>query len=93
MLKFDWDPKKNESNYKKHKIDFEEAKTIFDDPFALVTEDRDHSIREFREKILGKSLQYRLLSVIFTERKEGTIRIISARLATSFERKYYEKQR
>lgn len=42
-MNFTWDPKKAHSNLKKHGISFEEATTVFYDPFAKVANDPDHS--------------------------------------------------
>lgn len=52
---FEWDEKKNAINQKKHRISFEEAKTVFDDVEALIIDDPDHSIDEERFIILGFS--------------------------------------
>ena len=43
-LKFEWDENKNRINQSKHKISFEEAKTVFYDEEALVIDDPEHSI-------------------------------------------------
>lgn len=52
-LRFEWDPKKNEINKKKHGLSFETAKEIFYDEFAIVFDDPDHSIEEDRFLIIG----------------------------------------
>jgi len=90
-LVFEWDIKKAEVNFQKHKVDFEEAKTIFYNPFSKIFEDEAHSILEKREIIIGHSNKGRLLIVIFIEKKENMIRLISARTATAKERKDYEE--
>ena len=41
-ISFEWDENKNRENFKKHGIDFEEAKTVFNDEMALVFDDPDH---------------------------------------------------
>ena len=69
-------------NLKKHRVGFEEACTVFDDPLAAIFRDEDHSIGEAREIIIGNSILGRLVLVYFTERSERVIRIFSARLAT-----------
>jgi uncharacterized protein len=76
----------------KHDVDFEEAKTVFGDPLARVSEDNEHSEYERRWHIIGFSKYTRLLVVAFAERNEK-IRIITSRKATSSERKKYEKYR
>ena len=42
-IRFEWDENKNTINKSKHKIAFEEAKTVFEDADALVIDDPDHS--------------------------------------------------
>ncbi len=91
-LQFEWDKKKALNNRKKHKVSFEEAITVFKDPFALIFDDEVHSTpEELREIIIGTSERKRLLLTSFTERTEDIIRIISSRLATKSERKDYEQ--
>lgn len=88
---FEWNRKKAESNLKNHRVSFEEAATIFADPFFIIFNDPDHSFGEKRFIIIGKSKANRHLFVSYTERKN--IRIISARELTSKERKDYENKR
>ena len=91
-LKFEWDENKNSINKKKHKISFEEAKTVFYDSEAIVIEDPDHSEDEERFLILGISQKVNLLVVCHCYREsDTTIRIISARKATSTETKQYHE--
>lgn len=89
---FEWDENKNQINQKKHKISFDEAKTVFNDIEALVIDDPDHSEEEERFIILGLSEKANLLVVCHCYRESDTvIRIISARKATTTETKqYYE---
>ncbi len=87
-MKFEWDANKQQQNQQKHKISFEEATTVWTDPFAFIAPDPTHSIIEKREWIIGKSYEIRVLVVVFTMREE-TIRIISARPASKSERKKY----
>ena len=91
MEYFEWHKEKAELNFKKHNVSFEEAKTVFNDPLGLHKSDDAHSIGEERSYIIGNSNKNRLLVVSFTERRKY-IRIITARLATKNERKYYENQ-
>ena len=88
-LSFEWDPQRALINQQKHNIAFEEAQTIFEDPLAVIFEDKKHSKHELREIVVGHSLRNQLLFVCFTER-DGSIRIISARRATARERRDYE---
>ena len=90
-LNFEWDPKKAEQNWRKHGVSFQEAKTLFGDPLSSTTEDLLHSSPgEQRLVIIGQSVTRRTLVVVHTKRGD-TIRIISARVATSREREEYEE--
>ena len=91
-MKFEWDPRKATSNEKKHRISFEGAITAFDDPYALIERDDDHSTStEIREALIGEA-EPGVLVVIFTIREVGAVyRIISARRASKKERKLYEE--
>ena len=90
-MKFSWDPRKADSNLRKHGVAFDEAITVFNDPLALIFDDMVHSEEEHREIIIGFSTLRRLILVCFVERMEDTIRIISARRATKVEIRDYEK--
>lgn len=87
-LQFTWDERKAARNMEKHQVDFEEAKTIFDDPTFISFIDDEHSLDEERYITIGFSNLGRLLMVAHTER-EGQIRIISARKAIKREEQYY----
>jgi len=89
-MQFEWDPQKAELNLRNHQVDFAEAETDFGDSLAKIFDDDEHSFEEKREIIIGHSLDGRLLIVIFTERENDTIRIISARLTTPNERRDYD---
>ena len=89
-MKFEWDASKAAANQKKHTVSFEEAKTVFDNPLAVIFTDEAHSTDEFREIIIGHSQRNRLLLVAFTER-DDSIRIISARPATRKESEDYKQ--
>ena len=89
-LRFEWDAQKNEINKKKHRISFEEARSVFYDDAALVIDDPEHSEEEDRFIILGMSTQANLLVVCHCYRASDTvIRIISARKATRTESRFY----
>jgi uncharacterized protein len=89
-LVFEWDPRKEQANLKKHRIAFSEATSVFGDPLARIFADDHHSVDEQREIIIGHSHAKRLLLVCFTEAEEGRVRIISARRATRREQHDYE---
>ena len=88
-MKFEWDEDENTINKEKHKISFETAAYVFDDPYYIEMFDFEHSVDEDRYIAIGKVGD--VLFVVFTERKD-TIRMISARLATNVERSLYYDQ-
>ena len=90
-LTFEWDADKAASNIAKHGVTFDEARTVFGDPLAVIFDDEEHSLDELREIIIGHSVLRRLLLVSFTERGDEVVRIISARKANKRERKDYEE--
>lgn len=87
-MNFTWDRRKAASNVKKHGVDFDEAATIFADPLALAIDD---ALDPGRMLLLGLSMRARVLVVVHVEIDDATIRIISARRATSHERRRYEE--
>ena len=89
-MEFEWDPKKAETNKRKHGVTFQEGTTVFGDRFAITYADPDHSEDEERHITFGLSTQKRLLVVSHADRGNKT-RIISARLMTHKERKIYEE--
>ena len=89
-LTFEWDEDKARENLRKHKVGFDEAKTVFLDPFSVTIPDPDHSIDEERFVDIGTSVNGRVLVVVYTERG-ANIRLISCRKATSSERRKYEE--
>jgi uncharacterized DUF497 family protein len=92
-IQITWDPQKDILNQKKHKISFEEAKSVFFDPNARLIHDPDHSNTEDRFILLGLSSNLRLLLVCHCYRKSNNIiRIISARKTTKNESKQYGKE-
>ena len=89
-IRFEWDSSKNKTNIIKHGVSFEEARTVFSDPNALVIHDPDHSASEERFVILGLSTSLRMLVVCHCYRRnDEVIRIISARKATKAETAKY----
>ena len=96
MIRFEWDPAKARANERKHGISFEIAAHVFEDPDALVEQDRIER-GERRWQTLGLVEGILLLLVAHTVRLEDEgdeiIRIISARRADGKERSRYEKER
>ena len=78
------------ANLQKHKVSFEEGRTVFVDERAKLIDDPDHSEDEDRFVLLGVSSSLRLLLVCHCYRSDGgVIRIISARKAIATEAKSY----
>lgn len=89
-MQFEWDSAKAADNLATHGVSFEEAATVFRDALSATGPDPDHSVGEERFVTFGVSTSGRLLVVAHTEIGD-IIRIISARPATSGERKIYEE--
>lgn len=89
-IHFEWDEQKAKTNLLKHSVAFDEAKSVFTDPFYVDFYDPDHSDDEERYIIIGQSQQGRLLVVSYTERLQS-IRLFSARAATRREIEAYEE--
>jgi len=89
-MKFEWDTQKAERNFRKHKVAFTEAATVFADTLGITIYDPDHSKNEERYVTIGWSHQGRILMVAHTDRGDR-ISIISARELTKKERKAYEE--
>ena len=91
-IRFTWDDGKAGENQRRHKVSFDEAKTVFYDENARLQYDPDHSEDEDRFLLLGTSYSLRVLVVCHCYREKDTlVRIISARKATKNERKQYEE--
>jgi hypothetical protein len=91
-LRFEWDPKKNSANKRKHSISFEEAQTAFYDDQALLIEDEEIDGEE-RFLLLGLSSALRTLVICHCYREsDEVIRIVSARKASRPERAQYNKR-
>ncbi len=85
---FEWDERKAGINHAEHGVRFQEAKAVFDDPYAITVGDNESDPEEERFVTMGLGALGRLLVVAFTYRTVN-IRIISARQAEPNERKGY----
>jgi uncharacterized DUF497 family protein len=84
-VKVEWDEVKNLSNQEKHGVSFGEAQELFlSGADYLEIFDVHHSDHEERFIAIGPIVRG-VVMVVFTERDENTIRIISARPATKGE--------
>ena len=96
-MRFEWDAEKNRRNCAKHRVSFEVAQRVFDDPWVLTRQER---IVEGEQRWLAIGMVPRttggfaLLVVAHATSEEGgeeVVRLISARRASSKERKVYEE--
>ncbi|MEX0890595.1 MAG: BrnT family toxin [Gemmatimonadota bacterium] len=88
-MEFTWEEGKNRANRRKHGISFEEARELFaSGADYLELYDMAHSDLEERFIAIGP-VRRGLILVVWTEREEATIRIISARYATPREQTIY----
>jgi hypothetical protein len=53
-LNFEWDFDKAKANLKKHGVSFDEATTVFIEPFSMTKYDPDHSVDEQRYIDIGR---------------------------------------
>ena len=88
-MQFEWDEQKNRVNIQEHGIDFADAAELFGAPMLIALDDRE-DYGEDRWIGLGMVKQ-RVFVVVYTERDEDTIRIISLRKALRHERDRYEQ--
>jgi uncharacterized protein len=90
-MRFEWDEAKNRQNLAKHKISFELGALVFDDPCALSDQDRFVEGEE-RWQTIGAigGVAVVVAHTWWEEDGEEVIRLISARRASSAERKHYE---
>jgi uncharacterized DUF497 family protein len=94
-MRFVWDKGKNRRNQAKHKVSFETAALVFDDPNTLSIKDRFLEGEE-RWQTIGLVDGVVVLLVahtIYEQDGEEVIRIISARKATRERRIYEQSQR
>ena len=88
-MKVSWNEAKNRANRKNHGVSFEEAARLFSSGTEyLEIFDETHSDLEDRFIAIGP-IKRGVVLVVWTERDEGTVRIISARWATRKEERLY----
>ena len=92
-MTFEWEEAKNKINQAKHGISFEEAQSVFEDAYAILFDDPDHSEEEERFLIIGMSGANGICIVSHCYRgADDRVRIISARAATQKEKNVYIEQ-
>ena len=89
-MEFVWDEAKNETNIRKHGIDFIDVRSTFSYPMVTFLDQRqDYG----EDRWVGIGLLKGIpIVVVFTEPDDETIRIISARKATRQEQKIYANE-
>jgi uncharacterized DUF497 family protein len=99
-MEFIWDETKRRKVILEHKIDFEKTldvfddKDVFDDNFAVFIEDFEHSTEnEIRFNVIGKTINYGLVFVVFIYDNSDDIRLVTARKAENWMVNEYEKNR
>jgi uncharacterized protein len=89
-LEFEWDEAKDRENLRKHRFGFETAKLVFDDPLSVTVRADSDEGEEERWITVGSIGAHSVVQVVFTWRG-AAIRLISARKATTVERRSYEE--
>ncbi|MBF0230717.1 MAG: BrnT family toxin [Desulfamplus sp.] len=87
-MKFEWDENKNQLNIKNHKIDFNDVVKMFNKPMLVFLDDRaDYD----EDRYIGIGfLKSFIAFIVFMEKIDNTIRIISARKANKHEIKQFK---
>ena len=86
-MDFEWDDDKAEANWRKHRVSFDEAARVFDDPMVFERDDPERN--EQRSNAIGL-VEGRLLFVVYTMRGD-VCRIVSARGAKPHEKRQYHE--
>ena len=89
-MMFEWDEAKNNANVRKHGVDFETAKRIFEGP-VVTRIDHRKDYGEDRYITIGRVGRAALVVVAHTNR-DGHIRLISARPASRKEKQAYHER-
>ncbi len=95
MIFFEWDDTKAASNERKHGVTFEDAMSVFDDPYAILEQDRvvDGEPRWIALGIVDDESIVVVAHLLHEDETGEAIRIISARPADRQERTRYGKHR
>lgn len=92
---FTWSAEKARRNLVKHRISFELAQQVFNDPHVVILEDCEDERGEMRYHAIGYVETQFLLLVVHADRSEENqeiIHIISARKAEDYEQRTYARQ-
>jgi len=74
-MEFSWDRRKAQRNLRKHGITFEEAVTIFADPFEIGIYDPDHSVLE--DRVCERRLLFELADSWWWDTPNARVRFVS----------------
>ncbi len=88
-MQFEWDEGKNLANIRKHKIDFADVPEMFEGPMLIELDDR-FDYGEDRWMGIG-FLGNGVAVVVWVERQNDLIRLISARRANRYERQRFQQ--
>ena len=88
-MQFEWDEGKNLANIRKHKIDFADVPEMFEEPMLIELDDR-FDYGEDRWMGIG-FLGNGVAVVVWVERQNDLIRLISARRANRYERQRFQQ--
>jgi uncharacterized DUF497 family protein len=83
-VNFEWDEQKNAANIHKHGFDFTDAWEIFESPMLTAPDTRE-DYGEERWVGIG-FLRERIVVIVFSQRSDELIRVISLRKALKHER-------
>ena len=92
-MRFEWDEKKNRRNLAKHRVGFDIAARVFDDPYALTIPDLHEDEQRWLTTGLVKGVPLLVVHTWGEEDYEQIVRIISVRKATPSEVRAYERER
>ena len=92
-MRFEWNHDKDRANQAKHKVSFDTACLVFDDPYHISIQDRFDNDEERWQTLgmVGGATLLLVAHIVIEKKHEESIRIISARKATKKERHFYEQ--
>ena len=89
-MNFEWDKEKNKENIRKHRLDFSDAREMFEAPMLTDLDTREDY---GEDRFIGIGLlKSSVAVVVYTEPDEQTIRIISLRKALKYEQQRFERE-
>ena len=92
-MRLEWNHDKDRANQAKHKVSFDTACLVFDDPYHISIQDRFDNDEERWQTLgmVGGATLLLVAHIVIEKKHEDSIRIISARKATKKERHFYEQ--